>query len=49
MLSLHDLQAGFAAALLDPGAARSAPGIRADGISPAVRLGFYRTNVLENY
>jgi len=49
MLSLRDQQAGFAAALLNPSASRAAPGIRADGISPAVRLGFYRTNVFENY
>lgn len=49
MPSLRDLQAGFAAALFDPGAGRGAPGIRADGISPALRLAFYRTNVLENY
>ena len=49
MLSLRELQAGFAAALLDAGASRDAPGVRADGISPALRLGFYRTNVLENY
>ncbi len=49
MLSLHELQTGFAAALFNPGAGSKAPGIRADGISPAVRLGFYRTNVFENY
>ena len=49
MLSLHELQTGFAAALFNPGAGSNAPGIRADGISPAVRLGFYRTNVFENY
>jgi hypothetical protein len=49
MRSLRDLQSGFAAALLDPNACRAAPGIRADGISPALRLGFYRINVLENY
>jgi hypothetical protein len=49
MLSLREQQAGFAAALFNPAAGRSAPGIRADGISPAVRLGFYRTNVFENY
>jgi hypothetical protein len=49
MLSLHELQTGFAAALFNPGASSKAPGIRADGISPAVRLGFYRTNVFENY
>ena len=48
MLSLREQQAGFAAALFNP-ASRTAPGIRADGISPAVRLGFYRTNVFENY
>jgi hypothetical protein len=49
MLSLHEMQTGFAAALFDAGASRQAPGIRADGISPAIRLGFYRTNVFENY
>jgi len=49
MLSLHEMQTGFAAALLDPSASRQAPGIRADGVSPAVRLGFYRANVIENY
>jgi hypothetical protein len=48
MLSLREHQAGFAAALFNP-AAGHAPGIRADGISSAVRLGFYRTNVFENY
>jgi hypothetical protein len=49
MPSLRELQAGFAAALFNPAATREAPGIRAAGISPAVRLGFYRTNVFENY
>jgi hypothetical protein len=49
MHSLREIQAGFAAALFNPAASREAPGIRADGISPAVRLGFYRTNVFENY
>ena len=49
MPSLRELQAGFAAALFNPGASRQAPGIRADGISPAVRLGFYRSSVFENY
>jgi len=49
MLSLREMQTGFAAALFNPSASRQAPGIRADGISPAVRLGFYRTNVFENY
>ena len=49
MLSLREQQAGFAAALFNPAASRAAPGIRADGISPALRLGFYRTNVFENY
>ena len=39
MHSLREMQAGFAAALFNPGASRDAPGIRADGISPAVRLG----------
>jgi hypothetical protein len=49
MHSLRELQAGFAAALFDPAASRQAPGIRASGLSPALRLGFYRTNVFENY
>jgi hypothetical protein len=49
MRSLRELQSGFAAALLEPNAGRAAPDIRADGISPALRLGFYRSNVLENY
>ena len=48
MLSLREQQAGFAAAIFNS-AARGIPGIRADGISPTVRLGFYRTNVFENY
>jgi hypothetical protein len=48
MLSLREQQAGFAAAILSSGAP-GVPGIRADGISPAARLGFYRTNVFENY
>lgn len=48
MLSLRDQQAGFAAAILSS-AATGVPDIRADGISPAARLGFYRTNVFENY
>jgi hypothetical protein len=49
MLSLRDMQEGFAAALLNPGAHRNTPGVRADGVSPSVRLGFYRTNLFENY
>ena len=49
MHSLREIQAGFAAALFNPAASKDAPGIRADGISPAVRLAFYRTNVFENY
>src|SRR3954471_23234249 len=49
MHSLREIQAGFAAALFNPGASTGAPGIRAAGISPAVRLGFYRTNVFEDY
>jgi len=48
MLLLREQQAGFAAAIFNR-AAPGVPGIRADGISPAVRLGFYRTNVIENY
>jgi hypothetical protein len=49
MQSLREMQTGFAAALFNAGASSVAPGIRADGISPATRLGFYRTNVFENY
>jgi hypothetical protein len=49
MPSLRDLQAGFALALFDPAESRAAPGIRSNGLSPAARLGFYRTNVFENY
>jgi hypothetical protein len=49
MPSLHELQAGFAAAVFDAGSSARTPGIRANGLSPAVRLGFYRTNVFENY
>jgi len=48
MPSLREQQAGFAAAILSS-TATGVPGIRSDGISPAARLGFYRTNVLENY
>jgi hypothetical protein len=48
MLSLREQQAGFAAAIFNS-AGPGVPGIRADGVSPAVRLGFYRTNVFENY
>src|SRR5262245_7836171 len=48
MLSLREQQAGFAAAIFNS-ARPHVPGIRADGISPGVRLGFYRTNVFENY
>ena len=49
MPSLREAQAGFAAALFSGGAHTDAPGIRAGGISPSVRLTFYRTNVFENY
>lgn len=49
MPSLRELQAGFAGALLDPAAGRAAPGIRANGVSPAGRLRVYRTSVFENY
>lgn len=48
MPSLHDMQRGFAAAILGTGVARS-PTIRGDGLSPALRLGFYKTSVMENY
>ena len=49
MPSLRELQTGFALALFDGSASRQAPGIRSNGLSPAARLGFYRTNVFENY
>jgi hypothetical protein len=49
MPSLRELQTGFALALFDASASRQAPGIRSNGLSPAARLGFYRTNVFENY
>jgi hypothetical protein len=49
MPSLREIQEGFAAALFNPAASRQAPLIRAGGMSPALRLGFYRTNVFENY
>src|SRR3954465_10779920 len=49
MHSLREIQTGFAAALFNPGAGKDPPNIRAAGISPTVRLGFYRTNVFENY
>ena len=49
MPSLRDFQAGFARALFDSAESRAAPAIRSNGLSPAVRLGFYRTSVLENY
>ena len=49
MPSLRDTQQGFVAALLSGAPGRGTPGIRADGISPAQRLGFYRANVFGNY
>ena len=49
MRSLRETQQGFAAALLSGVPERGTPGIRADGISPTQRLGFYRTNVFGNY
>jgi hypothetical protein len=49
MRSLRELQTGFVLALFDAGASRKAPGIRSNGLSPAARLGVYRTNVFENY
>lgn len=49
MLSLRELQTGFASALFNPGPNPGTPGIRANGVSPGARLGFYRTNVFENY
>jgi len=49
MLSLRETQIGFARALFSGALGPGTPGIRADGLSPALRLGFYRTNVLGNY
>ncbi len=49
MRSLRELQEGFARALLSGVSERTVPDIRADGLSPMQRLGFYRTNVLSNY
>src|SRR5581483_4779067 len=49
MPSLHEMQSGFTAALLDPARSHGAPGIRAAGISPSLRLGIYRNNVFQNY
>lgn len=49
MLSLREIQSGFARALFSGMHGPSTPGIRADGLSPALRLGFYRTNVFANY
>jgi hypothetical protein len=47
--SLRELQQGFARALITGVSERGMPGIRADGLSPVQRLGFYRTNVFGNY
>lgn len=49
MHSLRELQEGFARALVTGVPGRAMPGIRADGLSPMQRLGFYRTNVFGNY
>jgi hypothetical protein len=49
MRSLRELQAEFARALVTGVSGRAMPGIRADGLSPMQRLGFYRTNVFGNY
>jgi hypothetical protein len=49
MLSLRDMQRGFARSLLSGVSGHDMPGIRADGLSPAQRLAFYRTNVFGNY
>ncbi len=49
MRSLRELQEGFARALVTGVPGRAMPGIRADGLSPMQRLGFYRTNVFGNY
>jgi len=49
MRSLRELQEGFARGLISGVSERSMPGIRADGLSPLQRLGFYRTNMISNY
>jgi Putative DNA-binding domain len=49
MRSLRELQQGFVRALFTGVPGRDMPGIRADGLSPMRRLGFYRTNVFGNY
>ncbi len=49
MRSLREFQEGFARALVTGVPGRAMPGIRADGLSPMQRLGFYRTNVFDNY
>lgn len=49
MLSLRDTQARFARALFSGAHGAGMPGIRSDGLSPALRLRFYRTNVYANY
>jgi hypothetical protein len=49
MLSLRDTQARFARALLSGAHGAGMPGICSDGLSPALRLRFYRTNVYGNY
>lgn len=47
--SLREIQAAFADALIRADTHHTALNILADGISPLTRLGFYRTNVFENY
>lgn len=49
MRSLREMQIEFARGLLSGVHGLAMPGLRADGISPAQRLGFYRANVLGNY
>jgi hypothetical protein len=49
MPSLRELQQGFARALITGVPGRGMPRVRADGLSPMQRVGFYRTNVFGNY
>jgi hypothetical protein len=49
MPSLRELQEGFARALITGVPGRGMPRVRADGLSPMQRLGFYRANVFGNY
>ncbi|MEO8627337.1 MAG: DNA-binding domain-containing protein [Betaproteobacteria bacterium] len=49
MLSLRETQGRFAEAVFGVGINAPGPNVRADGVSPAARIGFYRTNVFANY